>query len=64
MIEDARTQDRPAFSGDAFFAHPDPKAGVLRHNLIFRNHVESDSHLRSIRNLIDHEPNIIAPGHP
>ena len=37
--------------------------GTLRHNLIFRNHVENDSHLKSIRNLIDHEPNIIAPGH-
>jgi hypothetical protein len=31
--------------------------------LIFRNHVESDSHLKSVRNLIEHEPNIIAPGH-
>lgn len=52
---------RVAFSGDAFFQ--DPAAGVLRHNVIFRNHVESDSHIKSIRNLIDHEPNIIAPGH-
>ena len=54
---------RVAFTGDAFFPHADPTQGVLRHNLIFRNHVESDSHLKSIRNLIDHEPNIIAPGH-
>ena len=37
--------------------------GTLRHNLIFRNHVENDSHLKSIRNLIEHEPNLIAPGH-
>jgi glyoxylase-like metal-dependent hydrolase (beta-lactamase superfamily II) len=54
---------RVAFTGDALFPHTDPTQGVLRHNLIFRNHVESDSHLKSIRNLVDHEPNIIAPGH-
>ena len=54
---------RVAFTGDAFFPHADPTQGVLRHSVIFRNHVESDSHLKSIRNLIDHEPNIIAPGH-
>jgi glyoxylase-like metal-dependent hydrolase (beta-lactamase superfamily II) len=54
---------RVAFTGDAFFPMADPNAGVLRHNLIFRNHVESDSHMRSIRNLIEHEPNLIAPGH-
>jgi glyoxylase-like metal-dependent hydrolase (beta-lactamase superfamily II) len=54
---------RVAFTGDAFFSPNNPTAGVLRHNLIFRNHVESDSHLRSIRNLIEHEPGLIAPGH-
>jgi glyoxylase-like metal-dependent hydrolase (beta-lactamase superfamily II) len=54
---------RVAFTGDAFFSPNDPNAGVLRHNLIFRNHVESDSHVKSIRNLIEHEPNLIAPGH-
>ena len=51
-----------AFTGDAFF--PTGRTdGVMRHNLIFRNHVENDSHLKSIRNLIDHEPAMIAPGH-
>ncbi len=56
---------RVAFTGDAFFPLPNAtqSEGALRHNLIFRNHVESDSHLKSIRNIIDHEPNIIAPGH-
>jgi glyoxylase-like metal-dependent hydrolase (beta-lactamase superfamily II) len=54
---------RVAFTGDAFFPYPDSGPGVLRHNLIFRNHVESDSHLKSVRNLIDHEPNLMAPGH-
>jgi len=56
---------RVAFTGDAFFTNPAaPQSdGALRHNLIFRNHVESDSHLKSIRNILDHEPNLIAPGH-
>jgi glyoxylase-like metal-dependent hydrolase (beta-lactamase superfamily II) len=54
---------RVAFTGDAFFPYPDSAQSVLRHNLIFRNHVESDSHIKSIRNLIDHEPNLMAPGH-
>ncbi len=54
---------RVAFTGDAFFPYGDSGPGVLRHNLIFRNHVESDSHLKSVRNLIEHEPNLMAPGH-
>ncbi len=54
--------NRVAFTGDAFFPQP-TGAAALRHNLIFRNHVESDSHLRSIRNLVEHEPTLIAPGH-
>ncbi|HOL73316.1 MAG TPA: MBL fold metallo-hydrolase [Bryobacteraceae bacterium] len=53
---------RVAFTGDAFFENP-RRDGTLRHNLIFRNHVENDSHLKSIRNLIEHEPEIICPGH-
>ena len=51
-----------AFTGDAFFPNP-RNDGTMRHNLIFRNHVESDSHLKSIRNLIDREPSMICPGH-
>lgn len=53
---------RVAFTGDAFFP-PNRADGSMRHNLIFRNHVENDSHLRSIHNLIEHEPALIAPGH-
>jgi glyoxylase-like metal-dependent hydrolase (beta-lactamase superfamily II) len=54
---------RVAFSGDAFFM-PNPRNdGAMRHNLIFRNHVENDSHLKSIRTLIEHEPSLICPGH-
>jgi glyoxylase-like metal-dependent hydrolase (beta-lactamase superfamily II) len=51
-----------AFTGDAFFQANRPD-GALRHNIIFRNHVENDSHLKSIRSLIDHEPEVICPGH-
>jgi glyoxylase-like metal-dependent hydrolase (beta-lactamase superfamily II) len=54
---------RVAFTGDAFFMPNARNDGTMRHNLIFRNHVESDSHLKSIRNLIEHEPETICPGH-
>ena len=54
---------RVAFTGDALFGNNPRNDGTLRHNLIFRNHVENDSHLKSIRNLIEHEPALIAPGH-
>ncbi|MCC6859750.1 MAG: MBL fold metallo-hydrolase [Bryobacterales bacterium] len=53
---------RVAFTGDAFFPGT-RNDGTMRHNLIFRNHVENDSHLKSIRNLIEREPELIAPGH-
>ena len=36
--------NRVAFTGDAFFSNH-AHDGALRHNLIFRNHVENDSHL-------------------
>lgn len=54
--------NRVAFTGDAFFPNP-RNDGTMRHNLIFRNHVENDSHLKSIRNLIERSPTLIAPGH-
>jgi glyoxylase-like metal-dependent hydrolase (beta-lactamase superfamily II) len=54
--------NRVAFTGDALFPNP-RNDGTLRHNLIFRNHVENDSHMKSIHNLIEHEPTLIAPGH-
>lgn len=50
------------FTGDAIFATGDPNA-KLRHNLIFRNWVENDSHLKSLRAIFEHEPGLIAPGH-
>jgi glyoxylase-like metal-dependent hydrolase (beta-lactamase superfamily II) len=51
---------RVAFTGDAFFQQGE---GAMRHNLIFRNHVENDSHLKSIRSLMEHAPELICPGH-
>ncbi len=51
-----------AFTGDAFFPNP-RNDGTLRHNIIFRNHVENDSHLKSIHNLVAHEPSLVCPGH-
>jgi glyoxylase-like metal-dependent hydrolase (beta-lactamase superfamily II) len=51
-----------AFTGDAVFPTADPHSR-LRHNLIFRNWVENDSHLKSLRAIFDHEPALIAPGH-
>jgi glyoxylase-like metal-dependent hydrolase (beta-lactamase superfamily II) len=52
---------RVAFTGDAISAVGAPYQ--LRHNLIFRNWVENDSHTRSVRTILENEPNIIAPGH-
>jgi glyoxylase-like metal-dependent hydrolase (beta-lactamase superfamily II) len=53
---------RVAFTGDAFFPSGSSDS-LLRHNLIFRNWVENDSHVKSIKTILDHEPNIVAPGH-
>ena len=53
---------RVAFTGDAFFPTGSANS-LLRHNLIFRNWVENDSHVKSIRTILEHEPNIVAPGH-
>jgi glyoxylase-like metal-dependent hydrolase (beta-lactamase superfamily II) len=53
---------RVAFTGDAFFDDAqNPKS--LRHNLIYRNEVKSGDHAKSIRNILDFEPQVIAPGH-
>jgi glyoxylase-like metal-dependent hydrolase (beta-lactamase superfamily II) len=51
---------RIAFTGDAFLAG-DPKE--MRHNLIYRNEVKSGDHAISIRNVLEFEPHLIAPGH-
>lgn len=51
---------RIAFTGDAFFSYDKTQ---MRHNLIYRNDVKSGDHLKSIRNILDMEPTVIAPGH-
>lgn len=52
---------RIAFTGDAFFS--DASKPELRHNLIYRNDVKSGDHLKSIRNILEFQPQIVAPGH-
>jgi len=54
---------RLAFTGDALFPANPGAPYQLRHNLIFRNWVENDSHLKSMRTILDHQPTMIAPGH-
>jgi len=54
---------RVAFTGDAFFPAAAGAPYQLRHNLIFRNWVENDSHLKSMQAILDYEPTLVAPGH-
>lgn len=53
---------RVAFTGDAFFNNPENPQS-MRHNLIYRNEVKTGDHRKSIRNILDFEPQMIAPGH-
>jgi glyoxylase-like metal-dependent hydrolase (beta-lactamase superfamily II) len=54
---------RVAFTGDAFFPAASQAPYQLRHNLIFRNWVENDSHVKSMRTILEHQPTLVAPGH-
>jgi glyoxylase-like metal-dependent hydrolase (beta-lactamase superfamily II) len=57
---------RVAFTADAFFPPSTiggPSSPALRHNLIYRNWVENDSHVKSIRTILEHQPTLVAPGH-
>ncbi|HUU12499.1 MAG TPA: MBL fold metallo-hydrolase [Terriglobia bacterium] len=54
---------RVAFTGDALFPAASQAPYQLRHNLIFRNWVENDSHVKSIHTILEHQPTLIAPGH-
>jgi glyoxylase-like metal-dependent hydrolase (beta-lactamase superfamily II) len=49
-----------AFTGDAFLNY-DKKS--MRHNLIYRNDTKTGDYVRSIRNIAEMQPAIIAPGH-
>src|SRR5947209_56445 len=50
---------RLAFTGDNYFRGPD----LIRHNVIYRNHIETDSHLISARKVLAFEPHVLCPGH-
>lgn len=55
---------RIAFTGDNYFKHVLPDGAMrIRHNVIYVNHVEKQSFLKSVDNLLRFEPEIIAPGH-
>ena len=50
------------FTGDAFF-HDADRPFEIRHNLIYRNRVNVGDHLKSVDNLLEFRPEILAPGH-
>jgi glyoxylase-like metal-dependent hydrolase (beta-lactamase superfamily II) len=52
---------RVAFTGDAFF--PPNKTESAYYNVIYRNHVEHDSHLKSLDELVKRGPTLLCPGH-
>jgi hypothetical protein len=55
---------RIAFTGDNYFKDALPDGAMrIRHNVIYANHVEKDSFVKSVDNLLKFEPEIIAPGH-
>lgn len=51
---------RIAFTGDAFFSYDKMQ---MKHNLIYRNDVKRGDYEKSIRNLVEMRPAVIAPGH-
>ncbi len=51
---------RIAFTGDAFFAYDKTE---MHQNLIYRNDVKRGDHAKSIRNILEMKPDVIAPGH-
>ena len=53
---------RIGFTGDAFF-HDADRPFEIRHNLIYRNRVSVGDHIKSVDNLLEFRPHIIAPGH-
>jgi glyoxylase-like metal-dependent hydrolase (beta-lactamase superfamily II) len=56
---------RVGFTGDAYSFSPDRPTpdGSMHIRPVFLNRFESDSYQKSIRNLIKHRPDILAPGH-
>ncbi len=54
---------RTAFTGDNWFPAPAGADYQIRHNVIFRNHIESGDHVKSIERVLKEEPEWLAPGH-
>jgi glyoxylase-like metal-dependent hydrolase (beta-lactamase superfamily II) len=56
---------RVGFTGDAYSFSPERPTpdGSMRIRPVFLNYFESDSYQKSMRNLIKHRPDVIAPGH-
>jgi glyoxylase-like metal-dependent hydrolase (beta-lactamase superfamily II) len=56
---------RVAFTGDNYSIPADRPTsdGSMRIRPVFLNHFESDSYQKAIRTLIEHRPDLIAPGH-
>jgi glyoxylase-like metal-dependent hydrolase (beta-lactamase superfamily II) len=54
---------RTGFTGDNWFPAPAGADFQIRHNMIFRNHIESADHLKSIERVLREEPEWLAPGH-
>lgn len=54
---------RTAFTGDNWFSAAADSPFQIRHNVIYRNHIESGDHLASIERALKEEPEWLAPGH-
>jgi len=54
---------RTAFTGDNWFPAPPGADYQIRHNVIYRNHIESGDHVKSIERILKEEPEWLAPGH-
>lgn len=54
---------RTAFTGDNWFPAAPGSDFQIRHNVIYRNHIESGDHVKSIERVLKEEPEYLAPGH-
>ncbi len=54
---------RTAFTGDNWFPAPAGADYQIRHNVIYRNHIESGDHVKAIERILKEEPEWLAPGH-
>lgn len=54
---------RYAFTGDNWFPAAPGSDFQIRHNVIYRNHIESGDHLKSIERIVKEQPEYLASGH-